>query len=85
MSELKAAKKLLRSQIGAIVSAISETELQKQTKMIESKIFEAEWFKKSQRISVFISTKGEVITDNIIKKAFELRKDVYIPRFVFVN
>uniref|UniRef100_A0AC34FHU4 5-formyltetrahydrofolate cyclo-ligase n=1 Tax=Panagrolaimus sp. ES5 TaxID=591445 RepID=A0AC34FHU4_9BILA len=81
MSELKAAKKLLRTKIGAIVSALSDAELQNQTNKIESKIFGADWFEQSQRISVFVSTKGEIITDNIIKKALEMKKDVFIPRF----
>jgi 5-formyltetrahydrofolate cyclo-ligase len=81
MTELKAAKKLLRSKISAIVIALSNAELENQTKEIERKIFEADWFKKSQRISIFVSTKGEIITDNIIKKSLELKKDVFIPRF----
>lgn len=83
MIDIKLAKKFLRSEIRFAVKALHETQIRAQSKEIEKKIFGADWFKHSQRISIYVSTQSEVITDNIIKEALKLEKDVFIPKFVF--
>ena len=82
MTNIKLAKDLLRSEIKFIVKALSETQIKTQSKLIEERILNAEWFHKSQRISCYVSTQSEVITTNIIKEALKLKKDVFIPRLV---
>ncbi|KAE9552345.1 hypothetical protein FO519_004428 [Halicephalobus sp. NKZ332] len=60
---------------------IEESEIRRQTEIVENKIFSSDWFKKSKRVSVYVSTSGEIATDGIIRKCFNEGKEVFIPRF----
>uniref|UniRef100_A0A7E4ZYR9 5-formyltetrahydrofolate cyclo-ligase n=2 Tax=Panagrellus redivivus TaxID=6233 RepID=A0A7E4ZYR9_PANRE len=79
--EVRAAKKLMRDQIRNALKTVSPSEISLESETIESNVLTADYFVESERISVFVSTEGEVITDGIIKAALAQHKSVFIPWF----
>ncbi|KAK0426376.1 hypothetical protein QR680_009677 [Steinernema hermaphroditum] len=79
--EIVMAKKDLRKAIAKLLESVDAETIEKETNAVTTKVLESDWFRKSQRISVFVNTMGEIETDAIILKALELQKDVFIPRF----
>ena len=81
MADVKMAKKFLRAKVAELLKSIPEAEIKRQTEVVEKEIFSSDWFKNSQRVSVFVSTSGEIITDGIIRRCLDDGKQVFIPRF----
>ncbi|TKR92513.1 hypothetical protein L596_007151 [Steinernema carpocapsae] len=79
--DVKMAKKALRTTIANLLKTVSEDSIKRETEAVTQKIFNSEWFRNAQRISVYVNTEGEIETDAIILKALELKKDVFVPRF----
>uniref|UniRef100_A0A914E7E1 5-formyltetrahydrofolate cyclo-ligase n=1 Tax=Acrobeloides nanus TaxID=290746 RepID=A0A914E7E1_9BILA len=64
-----------------LLETISKEQVQHESDIVTSRLLGSDWYKKSQRISVYVSTNGEIQTDSFIKHAMEMGKDVFIPRF----
>uniref|UniRef100_A0A914L1V0 5-formyltetrahydrofolate cyclo-ligase n=1 Tax=Meloidogyne incognita TaxID=6306 RepID=A0A914L1V0_MELIC len=80
-----ATKKLIRKQIKQkIDQLLSEPEgpeiIEKESNFVKEKLFNHQWFKQAKRIAIYVSTFGEIITDEIILRALEDGKEVFIPR-----
>uniref|UniRef100_A0A1I7TTJ5 5-formyltetrahydrofolate cyclo-ligase n=2 Tax=Caenorhabditis tropicalis TaxID=1561998 RepID=A0A1I7TTJ5_9PELO len=81
MSPLKEGKSELRKVIKNILEQMTTEETNLQTEAVFQKVIDSKWFQNSKRLSVYVSTTGEIQTDSIIKKALEMGKDVFIPQF----
>uniref|UniRef100_A0A914MP92 5-formyltetrahydrofolate cyclo-ligase n=1 Tax=Meloidogyne incognita TaxID=6306 RepID=A0A914MP92_MELIC len=78
-------KKLIRKQIKQkIDQLLSKPEgleiIEKESNFVKEKLFNHQWFKQAKRIAIYVSTFGEIITDEIILRALEDGKEVFIPR-----
>lgn len=84
MSAIKEVKSELRQFMKTLLGKISKEETQRQTEAVFEKIIESKWFQESKRLSVYVSTSGEIQTDSIIQKALEMGKEVFIPQVKFI-
>ncbi|CAB3408804.1 unnamed protein product [Caenorhabditis bovis] len=78
-------KKELRTKMAAELAKLSKDDVARQTDAVTRKVINADWYKSSQRISVYVSTDGEIQTDDIIRHALENGKQVFIPQFIKRN
>ncbi|CAD5207775.1 unnamed protein product [Bursaphelenchus okinawaensis] len=72
---------MLRKEMAEKLAKISQEEIDRKSKIVFEKVKSSEWFIRSQRISVFVNTAGEIKTDEIIKLALLQNKEVFIPWF----
>nr|CAD2195211.1 unnamed protein product [Meloidogyne enterolobii] len=80
-----ATKKLIRKQIKQkIDQLLSEPEgpeiIEKESNFVKEKLFNHQWFKQAKRIAIYVSTFGEIITDEIILRALEDGKEITFGR-----
>lgn len=69
-------KKVLRKEMTTLLKTIPTNSIQIQSNLITNKILNSDWFKTSNKISIYCSTKiGEIQTDEIIKIALEQGKN----------
>ena len=73
-------KKSIRKKMIKDRDGLSIQELSDKTKLIEEKLFSSDEYKKALNILIYASMGSEVITDGIIKKAFEDGKKVFCPK-----
>ncbi|GAB6019583.1 hypothetical protein CHUAL_001152 [Chamberlinius hualienensis] len=74
-------KAKLRSEMKRRLATITVEEKERQSEIVRNKLFNHDVYKKSQRISVFLSMDDEIRTLDILKKMFEDGKLVFIPRY----
>lgn len=79
---IKAAKKLMRTEVTNILSTMSEANREQQSNEIFGKLMNNEKFKQSQRVSVFINMADEIKTAKIIEEIFKQGKRCFIPRII---
>lgn len=77
---LKEAKMNLRKFMKTWLEKVSVEETDRQSEAVCQKVIESKWFRESKRLSVYVSTSGEIQTDSIIRKALEMGKEVFIPQ-----
>uniref|UniRef100_A0A1I8BMQ3 5-formyltetrahydrofolate cyclo-ligase n=1 Tax=Meloidogyne hapla TaxID=6305 RepID=A0A1I8BMQ3_MELHA len=80
-----ATKRLIRKQIKQkIDQLLSKPDgkgiIEKESNFVKEKLFSHQWFKEAKRVAIYVSTTGEIITDEIILRALEDGKEVFIPR-----
>ncbi|XP_074602685.1 methenyltetrahydrofolate synthetase [Brevipalpus obovatus] len=80
---LKKAKKELRSEIEALMSAMSPEDRITQSSDVYNQLINHELFQKAKRVSIFLSMPEELNTIPIVKKIFEQEKKCFIPRIIF--
>ncbi|CAK5115995.1 unnamed protein product [Meloidogyne enterolobii] len=76
-----ATKKLIRKQIKQkIDQLLSKPEglevIEKESNFVKEKLFNHQWFKQAKRIAIYVSTFGEIVTDEIILRALEDGKEI---------
>ncbi|XP_046603762.1 5-formyltetrahydrofolate cyclo-ligase isoform X1 [Neodiprion virginianus] len=76
-----AAKKKLRQDISNALKKITTEEKLKQSKKVHERLFNLAEYKKSTRISLYLSTSDEIDTTKILKNIFELKKLAFVPRY----
>lgn len=74
-------KKSLRKKILELSRTIDDFDVALQSKNIVEQVLKSKWFSDSKRISVYVSTKGEVMTDSLIRSCLSSQKEVFIPNF----
>lgn len=72
-------KKNLRKKILKHRGQLTESDIVEFSKIIASKLYETEYYKKAKRIMSFISTGNEVDTHGIIKKSISVGKSTTVP------
>lgn len=81
MEELRETKEEIRSNIEKILSSLSESEIQEKTKRIENRLFEFANFLEANIVLLYVNSKCEVNSLNIIKRCFAYNKIVILPAF----
>ena len=79
MEETLKTKSEIRSDIAAILNALSDSEIKEKTKEIENRLFEFANFLESKIALLYINNSCEVISLDIIKRCFDLYKIVVLP------
>jgi len=79
MEETLKTKSEIRSDIAAILNALSDNEIKEKTKEIENRLFGFANFLESKIALLYINNRCEVISLDIIKRCFDLYKIVVLP------
>lgn len=75
-------KKVLRSNIKEnILPAISTESRKRQSQAITQRVITSEVFKKSQAVSIYLSTSTEVDTSFLLTELFQQGKQVFVPTY----
>ena len=72
----------IRSDIKAMRKTLVYEEKSKLDKLIFEKLVETEQYRKAKGIFIFVSLGDEVDTHNIIRKAFQDKKQIYVPKVI---
>lgn len=78
-------KKILRNKILLIRDSLNRNEKEIMDNEIFNKLKNTELYKNARNIFIYISFSNEINTINIIKKALEDKKDVFIPKIYKTN
>jgi len=81
MDELQEKKSEIRNDIKTKVGKISDKDLKKRTKKIETSLFELANFLESSIALLYVGKEGEVDTSGILNRCFGLNKIVVLPAF----
>ncbi|XP_076102402.1 5-formyltetrahydrofolate cyclo-ligase-like [Mytilus galloprovincialis] len=81
MNSLKAAKGLLRKEIKQRAAGLTETEKQRQSKIVTEKLFSLEKFQASKRVSVYLHMSDEIQTVAILQHLIK-NKECFIPQYI---
>ncbi|KAF5906180.1 5-formyltetrahydrofolate cyclo-ligase, partial [Clarias magur] len=81
MAAVRAAKQALRKEIKKRVSALSDEEKLRQSRIVSQKLFRHPRYRSSHRIAVFLSMHDEVRTEAILQHMFSNGKVCFIPRY----
>ena len=73
-------KRQLRNILLSKLKEQTEQQREEKSRLIERKLLEQEEFIKAKRIMFYLAFDGEVNTENMINKARELGKQIYVPR-----
>ena len=81
MCGINSAKLNLRKKIKTIIAQLSAEEKQRQSRIVFEKLRSLKQFQESKRVSSYLSTNDEINTVPILKHMFEMKKEVFIPRY----
>ncbi|XP_043593198.1 5-formyltetrahydrofolate cyclo-ligase isoform X2 [Bombus pyrosoma] len=81
MAGIKSAKSALRKKMKDIITQLNTEEKQRQSMKVFDKLCSLPQFQESTRISLYLSTKDEIDTIEILKYIFERKKVVFVPRY----
>ena len=81
MEEIQIAKSQIREEIAQKFDALSAKEIAEKTEAIENRLFDFANFLESKITLLYINNAHEVLTENIIKRAFVYNKIVVLPAY----
>ncbi|XP_077988648.1 5-formyltetrahydrofolate cyclo-ligase-like [Glandiceps talaboti] len=81
-ASLKQVKTTLRRELKKRLASMTETERTKQSHFIMQRLIEHPEYKRSQRVSVYLSMPEEVNTMGILQHIFESNKACFIPQYI---
>ncbi|XP_034176692.2 methenyltetrahydrofolate synthetase [Osmia lignaria lignaria] len=81
MCGINSAKLNLRKKMKTIIAQLSAEEKQRQSRIVFEKLCSLKQFQESKRVSSYLSTNDEINTVPILKHMFEMKKEVFIPRY----
>lgn len=81
MDELQEKKIEIRNDFKTMFGKISDKDLSKRTKLIENNLFELANFLESSIALLYMGKEGEVASNSILERCFELKKIVVLPAF----
>ncbi|MBW1643067.1 MAG: 5-formyltetrahydrofolate cyclo-ligase [Deltaproteobacteria bacterium] len=81
MDELQEKKIEIRNDFKTMIGKISDKDLSKRTKLIENNLFELANFLESSIALLYMGKEGEVASNSILERCFELKKIVVLPAF----
>lgn len=85
MDETQNAKNGVLSQVAERMNALSPEQIEEKYSIIEKKLFEFANFLESQQVFLYPPGSKEIPTENIIRKAMEIGKNVILPVFTDVK
>jgi len=81
MDELQEKKIEIRNDFKTMIGKISDKDLSKRTKLIENNLLELANFLESSIALLYMGKEGEVASNSILERCFELKKIVVLPAF----
>jgi 5-formyltetrahydrofolate cyclo-ligase len=81
MEEIQIAKNQIREEIAQNFAALSANEIAEKTKAIENRLFDFANFLESKIILLYVNNEHEVLTENILKRAYDYNKIVVLPAY----
>jgi len=81
MDEVREKKQEIRNYIAAFFNSLADDVLKANTRVIENRLFEFANFLESKIVLLYMNAENEVVTENIIKRAYEFNKIVVLPAF----
>ena len=79
MNEIKNTKNSNLSIVAERLDKFTKEELAQKYEIIESRLFEFANFMESQMVFLYTPVNGEISTENIIKKALQIEKQLFLP------
>ncbi len=79
MEEIQIVKSQIREEIAEKFAALSANEIAEKTKAIENRLFDFANFLESKIALLYVNNKHEVLTANILKRAYIYNKIVVLP------
>ena len=79
MEEVQKTKADIRTEIANMIDGLPQETVQEKTKEIENRLFEFANFMESKIALLYISTKCEVESENILQRAYDRNKIVVLP------
>ncbi|XP_046996819.1 5-formyltetrahydrofolate cyclo-ligase [Schistocerca americana] len=74
-------KAALRKQVAAAVDALTDAEIQRQSRIITDKVLKHPAYQKANSVSIYLSFDKEVQTGTLVEDILKNGKTCYIPRF----
>ncbi|MGD2038804.1 MAG: 5-formyltetrahydrofolate cyclo-ligase [Desulfobacterales bacterium] len=81
MEEIQIAKSQIREEIAQKFAALSAKEIAEKTAAIENRLFDFANFLESKITLLYVNNEHEVLTENIIKRAYVYNKIVVLPAY----
>ena len=81
MEEIQIAKSQIREEIAINLAALSAKEIAEKTAAIENRLFDFANFLESKITLLYVNNEHEVLTENIIKRAYVYNKIVVLPAY----
>jgi 5-formyltetrahydrofolate cyclo-ligase len=81
MDEVREKKQEIRNEISTFFNSLSKEVLERNTRIIEERLFEFANFLESKIVMLYVNSENEVSTANIIKRAYGFNKIVVLPAF----
>jgi 5-formyltetrahydrofolate cyclo-ligase len=81
MEEIQIAKNQIREEIAQNFAALSANEIAEKTKAIENRLFDFANFLESKITLLYVNNEHEVLTKNILKRAYDYNKIVVLPAY----
>ncbi len=81
MEEIQIAKSQIREEIAQKFAALSAKEIAEKTKAIENRLFDFANFLESKITLLYVDNEHEVLTGNILKRAYSYNKIVVLPAY----
>ena len=78
----KESKALLRKSVTELLRSLDSDLISQASQTCSSRVVEMEVFQRSESISVYLSMPKEVQTLSLLKRSFEMRKRVFIPKVI---
>ncbi|DAZ97761.1 TPA: hypothetical protein N0F65_009041 [Lagenidium giganteum] len=82
MTDMTAVKKELRKQIATRLKQADLRDLAEQSQCLTERICALPEFQSARAVSVYLEMPREAATRGLLTRAFELRKEVYVPKIV---
>ncbi|XP_057312202.1 5-formyltetrahydrofolate cyclo-ligase-like [Hydractinia symbiolongicarpus] len=79
---LRAAKQAVRKELRAKLNNLSDEEKARQSRVITEKLFSLDVYKNCQSLSLYMSMRSEVYTDDILADVFKTKKKCFIPHYI---
>ena len=79
MEEIQIVKSQIREEIAEKFAALSANEIAEKTKAIENRLFDFANFLESKITLLYVNNEHEVLTKNILKRAYSYNKIVVLP------
>jgi len=79
MEEIQIVKSQIREEIAEKFATLSANEIAEKTKAIENRLFDFANFLESKITLLYVNNKHEVLTENILKRAYSYNKIVVLP------
>ncbi|EDW01048.1 5-formyltetrahydrofolate cyclo-ligase [Drosophila grimshawi] len=74
-------KVALRKRMTEILSSLTPDSIARQSQAVTSKVVLSEAFRQAQRVSIYLSTKDELDTTELIREMLRLEKAVFVPSY----